>query len=428
MTRHRGDVRVGIVIPCFNEESRLDRAAFERFLAVSDPGVELLLVNDGSADNTLGILRDLEDRFPARVRVIDQQPNQGKAEAVRVGMLQALDGGVDYAGYLDADLATPLEAVDDFVHVLERNPDIDFVIGARVALLGRTIERKAHRHYLGRIFATAASLVLSLPVYDTQCGAKLMRVGPDLPPLFAQRFGSRWIFDVELIARYLTRTDRRDGIYELPLLRWKDVGESRVKPRDFVRAISEMAEIYRTYFLRREQNRWLRLWSAPALRYIGAGGVGTTFHYMLLTALVELWGVGPSIASGCGAILGAIVNYALNYHLTFASKASHVRTAPKFAIVALLSAALNAAGMWLLTDRFAMHYLAAQVVCTLFVLGFGFVVNRAWTFAGGSSDAAAAPVDAAAMPAHAETVALEAAAAIGAPALLAAPGQQSRPA
>jgi glycosyltransferase involved in cell wall biosynthesis len=380
MAKQRAAVRVGIVIPCFNEESRLDRAAFDRFLASSDDSVELLLVNDGSADSTLSILRDFERRYPSRVEVIDQQPNQGKAEAVRIGMLRAMERGVDYAGYLDADLATPLEAVDDFVYVLDRNPDIDFVIGARVALLGRTIDRKAHRHYLGRVFATAASLVLSLPVYDTQCGAKLLRARPQIGRLFEKRFGSRWIFDVELIARYLTEHGTREGLYELPLTRWADIGESRVKPRDFVRAVGEMAEIYRAYFLRRESNRWKALFSAPLVRYVGAGGVGTLFHYALLTALVEVWRVAPASATVAGAMLGAVVNYVLNYHLTFASKASHLRTAPKFMAVALISALANGVGLRLLTRTFGVHYLIAQVFCTAFVLGVGYILNRLWTF------------------------------------------------
>jgi putative flippase GtrA len=377
----RASSRVCIVVPCYNEESRLDEAAFAQFLQRDRLGVELLFVNDGSTDRTLEVLRGLERRFPNRVRVIDQQPNQGKAEAVRVGMLAALATGADYAGYFDADLATPLDAIGDFVHVLDTTPGVNFVIGARVALLGRTIERQAWRHYLGRVFATAASLVLSLPVYDTQCGAKLLRAGPASRQLFEREFGSRWIFDVELIARYLVANRSSDGIYELPVSRWKDVGESKVKARDFVRAFSEMAEVYRTYFLPQRRETWLALLTSPLLRYAAAGAAGTAAHYLLLIFLVEWRGVQPSVAAIGGAVLGAIVNYALNYHVAFATKASHRQTLPKFAVVGMLSAALNGSIVWLFTQVAHLHYLLAQVIATCCVLLVGYALNRTWTFA-----------------------------------------------
>jgi putative flippase GtrA len=379
-------VKTFIVIPCYNEEVRLDVAAFEAFLA-SSTDVSLILVNDGSTDRTIDVLRRLEEGAGGRVRVIDQQPNKGKSEAVRVGVLAAIDAGARYAGYFDADLATPLAAIPEFGEVLDENPQIDIVLGARVALLGREIDRKATRHYLGRVFATAASLVLDLPVYDTQCGAKLFRVGPRVRQLFERPFGSRWIFDVEILARYLAGQGDHRGLYELPLRQWTDVGESRVKARDFLRAGGEMAAIYQDYRLRRHLDRLLGLLAAPFLRYAGAGGVGTLVHYATLTCVVELLGVRPAVATLVGASVGAIVNYVLNYHLTFASKAPHARTAPRYFFVAALSAILNGVVMWLLTHRTRVHYLVAQLGCTVLVLVFGYLLNRVWTFRRGTEPA-----------------------------------------
>lgn len=243
---------VVVVVPCYNEAERLDQAAFLRYVHdVRD--VSLLFVNDGSRDRTSEVLRELAARDPAGMAVLDRKANVGKAEAVRAGLLEALRSpDAAYAGFWDADLATPLEVIGDFVAMLDQRPDIDMVIGSRVKLLGRQIERQAVRHYLGRVFATFASLSLDLPVYDTQCGAKLFRVTPALRQVLAEPFLSRWIFDVELIARFLT-LDRgfAHRIYEFPLLAWRDVPGSKIKPRDFVRATAELWAIYQRYPPRR---------------------------------------------------------------------------------------------------------------------------------------------------------------------------------
>jgi dolichyl-phosphate beta-glucosyltransferase len=122
-----------------------------------------------------------------------------------------------------------------------------------VQLLGRTIQRRLYRHYIGRVFATAASGVLSLPVYDTQCGAKLFRVSPSIRALFAEPFLGRWTFDVEIIAR-LTRQCAGEGrracdvMYELPLDEWRDIDGSKVRPLDFLTALIELVRIRRRYF------------------------------------------------------------------------------------------------------------------------------------------------------------------------------------
>ena len=240
-----------IVIPCYDEEKRLPVASFDEYLA-ANTHVEFVLVNDGSRDGTLPLLHSMATRWPGRIIVIDQQPNQGKAEAVRRGMSAPLSEGIKFAGYWDADLATPLSSIEEFARVLTERPGIDLVLGARVALLGRNIDRAPMRHYLGRIFATAASLALDLPVYDTQCGAKLLRASPHNLGLFAKPFMSRWIFDVELIARYLCSGGRAEGLYELPLSSWRDVGASKVRTVDFLRSIGELFSIHRAYRRRRE--------------------------------------------------------------------------------------------------------------------------------------------------------------------------------
>lgn len=235
-----------LVVPAFNEERRLDLAAFKAFAPRAD-GVRVLFVDDGSTDATAGLARTLADEFPPVFELLRLEANKGKAEAVRAGLLQALDSGARYAGYWDADLATPLESVFEFRSLLETRPSLDLVLGSRVRLLGRHIERSELRHYVGRLFATAASLALRLPVYDTQCGAKLLRCGPRLKAALAEPFASRWIFDVELLARLGERRAAaglgglEEGAFELALSHWKDPGGSKLGAADALRSGWELA-------------------------------------------------------------------------------------------------------------------------------------------------------------------------------------------
>jgi glycosyltransferase involved in cell wall biosynthesis len=252
----QADVTTTVVVPCYNEAGRFDLRAFDAFLR-GDKRTSLLLVDDGSTDETPQLLEQLRSRYPLRVSVFRCERNGGKAEAVRRGMLLALRQRPALVGYWDADLATPLEAVSRFREVLIEHPERTLVMGSRVALLGRAIERKWSRHLLGRAFATAASLTLGLAVYDTQCGAKLFRVTPTTTELFERPFHARWIFDVELLARMVAAARRAGGqpvdelVYELPLERWQDVHGSRLKTRDFFVAAWDLVAIYWRYVVRR---------------------------------------------------------------------------------------------------------------------------------------------------------------------------------
>ena len=241
-----------VVIPCYNEAARLPVDAFRQFAACGHP-VRFLLVNDGSRDDTQSILEGLRDWDAARFEVLRLPRNMGKAEAVRRGMLRALAEPVEMAGFWDADLATPLESILEFRETLRQHPHLQMVLGTRIRLLGRRIERRILRRYLGRTFAVVASNVLRLPVYDTQCGAKMFRVSAATRCLFEQPFCTNWIFDVELLAR-LIRLHKaaklrppEECVYELPLTRWRDVAGSKVRSRDFFKAFFELVRIYWTY-------------------------------------------------------------------------------------------------------------------------------------------------------------------------------------
>ena len=239
-----GNPRIAIVVPCYNEGQRLPVRQFQEYVCSFD--VDFLFVDDGSRDNTLEVLESLRTVRPDRVTIIPQPRNRGKAEAVRSGICFALDRQYDFAGFWDADLATPLSEIPEFMQLLVERPELDMVFGSRVKLLGRHVERKAARHYLGRVFATFISVMLGLPIYDSQCGAKIFRIGPTTRGLFEPAFLSRWVFDVEILARYLAQvgtTAATASIYEFPLHSWVDVGGSKLKATDFLVAFRDVLRI-----------------------------------------------------------------------------------------------------------------------------------------------------------------------------------------
>ena len=211
---------VCLIIPCYNESARLDFAQLKALPA----SITCVLVDDGSTDGTAEVV---ERHTSDRLHLLRLPKNVGKGEAIRQGFLQARErgwlSGADWVGYWDADLATPLEEIDDFLrYAALSGPSPDGILGSRIYKLGSTIVRSYLRHILGRLFTTAASTMLQLHCYDSQCGAKLFR--PDVAAeAFGEPFVSRWIFDVEILARLRGRR-----LIEYPLRRWADVRGSKL--------------------------------------------------------------------------------------------------------------------------------------------------------------------------------------------------------
>lgn len=237
---------VRLVVPCYNEADRFDEGEFLSLLDDA-PTLGLTLVNDGSKDATEARLRVFAQRRPDRVEVVSLPHNRGKGEAVRVGLIEALRGPAQVVGYIDADLSTPRREILRLVETIS-DGSAAVVTGCRLSRLGSRIERSHRRHYLGRIFATLASRLLQVNVYDTQCGAKLFRRTPALEVALEEPFLSQWAFDVELLGRLLVGTAavpglREERFVEVPLTSWKDVPGSKMRVRHMVRALNDLAVI-----------------------------------------------------------------------------------------------------------------------------------------------------------------------------------------
>lgn len=241
---------VCLVMPCYNERGRLRLDQIQSLIA--DCRVSLVLVDDGSTDGTLGILRSV-DASSSKVKVLALDFNCGKGEAVRRGLIAAMASDPSWVGFLDADMATPAREVLRLLDVAANRPSADVILGSRVMLLGRDINRFSFRHYTGRVFATFASIVLSKPVYDTQCGAKLFRRTHELARAIERPFRSRWAFDVELLGRLADAGVDPSKFWEEPLLVWHDIAGSRRTLRASIRASAELFPIWREM---RGRRRW----------------------------------------------------------------------------------------------------------------------------------------------------------------------------
>lgn len=250
MANSQTQISTAIVVPCFNEQDRLELVHFLDFCECQ-PTVHFLFVNDGSTDGTQLVLERLRTKSPQNFSIHRLDRNCGKGEAVRQGLEQAITLGAKYIGFWDADLATPLNAIPKFVSVLQERPDIQAVLGCRLPLIGRQVQRQPFRARLGKTFAWLAAGAIGVTLSDTQCGAKLFRNGPGLAAIIQKPFSSKWIFDVELIIRMMLLEQRITGaecsLYEYPLDQWSEKAGSKLQPRHVVQSGFDLAYLYWKY-------------------------------------------------------------------------------------------------------------------------------------------------------------------------------------
>ncbi len=236
-----------IIIPCYNEENGLPLQEYCNFMEVN-PKVVLCFVNDGSTDKTQEILEKLENKFQKQVAIISCIKNLGKAEAVRRGVLYCNNTyDYTYIGYLDADLSTSIQEYGILSTYL--NDDLHFVFGSRIMKLGSIIIRNHYRFLIGRIIATIISNMLKLKVYDTQCGCKVFTKDLSIQ-LFENPFISKWLFDVEIFYRMIDlygRDQMLNKTIEVPLKKWVDKGDSKIKTTYFFKLWLDLYKIKKKY-------------------------------------------------------------------------------------------------------------------------------------------------------------------------------------
>lgn len=235
--------KTAVVIPCYNEEKRLPVSQIKQLLENSD--VDIYFANDGSKDNTVGVIQSIVNINPERCFLLDYKTNEGKANVVfkSINQINTLNK-YEFVGYFDADFSTPVQEVIRLIKEIETS-DNEFVFGARILLLNSGIKRKSYRHYIGRTILTIINQKFSLGIYDTQCGAKLFSKKM-IDEAFDKPFYTSWLFDVEIFVRLKQKQLLHLG-KEVPIYNWRDVEGSKLSWKSGTKILKEIALLYKNY-------------------------------------------------------------------------------------------------------------------------------------------------------------------------------------
>ncbi len=230
---------LSIVVPAYNEGERLGKSlrTIVSYLSNYPAQTELIVVDDGSVDDTAGIARqELAHPNNVHTSVISYKSNLGKGRAVRLG-LQASRGEI--ALFTDTDLSTPITEAPKLIEPISRG-ECDVAFGSRAidrSLIG--VHQSWRREQGGRVFNLAVRLATGLPFWDTQCGFKAFRMSA-CRPLIEGATIDRFGFDVELL--YLAY---RAGLklQEIPV-RWDHAEGSKINlASDSLKMLSEVGRI-----------------------------------------------------------------------------------------------------------------------------------------------------------------------------------------
>ena len=228
---------LSIVIPAYNEESRLPKS-FDQILAWLKGQQlkfqEVIVVDDGSRDATSAVV-DEYSKPPSPIRLLRNPGNRGKGYAVRHGML---DAAGDWILYTDADLSTPIEEVEK-LHSAVAQGNAAVAIGSRAvdrSLVG--VHQSFFREYSGRFFNVVMRSLTGLDFRDTQCGFKLYR-SDAAKAIFSRQEQDGFSFDVEdlVIAKKL-------GLraVEVPV-RWSNVEGTKVTLAQGMKSFTDLLQI-----------------------------------------------------------------------------------------------------------------------------------------------------------------------------------------
>ena len=226
--------KYSIVIPAYNESARIPATLRSVVDCIRAHGwnAEVVVVNDGSRDNTAEVVREFARNAP-EIRLLENPENRGKGYTVRHGVLHALG---DIVMFTDADLSSPMEEAEGMFAAIEQGADI--AIGSRWLATSRQTHRQPlYRQFFGRCFNLLTRMVMNLPFADTQCGFKAFTRAA-AQTVFQLQTIERWGFDPEILFIALKRGYQ---ISEIPVS-WAHDARTRISYlRDGIQMLKELA-------------------------------------------------------------------------------------------------------------------------------------------------------------------------------------------
>ena len=245
---------IAIVIPLYNEEKRFNSCYFHKLGSEFRKKVDFLFVDDGSTDLSMSLAKAISaenDNFD----VLILSNNQGKAEAIRSGLqhLYSLNPSYLGIGFLDSDGAFEITDIKNCVSTFQEKclrSDFDAVFMSRLAIGGRRIQRSRIRHFLGRTISYLIKAGLPNAPWDTQAGLKIFSSSVSFQRTSHLRFHTRWLFEIEILQRYLLLNSRVMNVWEEPLLHWVDKPNSKLRPSTYVNIFNSVLYVMATNMLR----------------------------------------------------------------------------------------------------------------------------------------------------------------------------------
>ena len=238
---------IAIIIPVYNEANRFDIKEFS-FFAKNHSNIYWYFVDDGSTDLTNLLINQLKDSLPlVNIQLLKLETNQGKAEAVRTGVLCALSAHkYSYIGFIDGDLQIPLKQIPKLYKAV-KSKAFDMAFSVRDFRRDFNVFKYRSVISYGMFFLNKSILNFEIPIRDSQCGCKLFSAHV-AELLFNDPFISNWLFDIEILLRYKKSKHFSEGnIIQVPLQKLNKSRDSKLKILENLHLIFDFIKIKRSY-------------------------------------------------------------------------------------------------------------------------------------------------------------------------------------